>query len=362
MSDGRVIGGLVFNYYLCLEMRKNKALPYIIQIIGWGIVFGFPLFFTWKESEAMTWTRYLGYVFVPVAFMIVFYANYFLFIDRILFRRSLWQFLLANLVLFVVLKLGLEWWHHYYFVHYVSRSIPHAGPPKMMFMFRDLLMMGLTAALSVAIRMTENWYVIEGEKRELEKVRTEAELQNLKSQLNPHFLFNTLNNIYSLIAVSPERAQYAVHALSRMLRHVLYEDKEQFVSLTQELVFIKSYIELMSLRLSGKNDLQVSIPEDGQGKIIAPLLFISLIENAFKHGISPSEPSFIHICLELEEENICCRIENSNFPKKDNDRSGSGIGLANLHKRLELLYPGRYRLKTGAEGDKFVAELQIGLQ
>lgn len=348
--------------YLCPEMRKNKALPYIIQLIGWGIVFGFPLFLTWKGPEVMTWTRYLGYVFVPVAFMIVFYANYSLLIDRILFRKNLLQFLLSNVILFIVLNLGLEWWRSYYFLHYVSRELPHAGPPKIMFMFRDLLMMGLTAALSVAIRMTENWYVIEGEKRELEKVRTEAELQNLKSQLNPHFLFNTLNNIYSLIAVSPDRAQYAVHALSRMLRHVLYEDKEQFVVLEQELLFIKSYIELMSLRLSEKTDLQVSIPEDGHGKIIAPLLFISLIENAFKHGISPSEPSFIYICLKLEDRKIYCRIENSNFPKKDNDRSGSGIGLANLHKRLDLLYPGQYSLETGVKGDKFVACLQIDLQ
>lgn len=342
-------------------MRKNKALQYIIQIIGWGIVFGFPLFFTWKESEVMTWTRYLGYVFVPVTFMIVFYLNYFLFINRILFRRSLLQFLLVNLLLFVALNLGLDWWHHYYFAHYVAKEAHHAGPPKLMFMLRDMMMMGLTAALSVAIRMTENWYVIEGEKQELEKARTEAELQNLKSQLNPHFLFNTLNNIYSLIALDPDRAQYAVHDLSRMLRHILYENKQQFVSLDQELVFMKSYIELMSLRLSDKVDLQVEVPENGQGKIIAPLLFITLIENAFKHGISPSEPSFIHIRLRLEDKEIYCRIENSNFPKKDNDRSGSGIGLANLHKRLELLYPGQYVLKTETEKEKYVAELRISL-
>lgn len=168
-------------------MRKNKALQYIIQIIGWGIVFGFPLFFTWKESEVMTWSRYLGYVFVPITFMVIFYLNYFLFIDRILFRRSLLQFLLVNLGLFVALNFGLDWWHNYYFVHYVAKEAHHAGPPKLMFMLRDMMMMGLTAALSVAIRMTENWYVIEGEKQELEKARTEAELQNLKSQLNPHF-------------------------------------------------------------------------------------------------------------------------------------------------------------------------------
>ena len=342
-------------------MKKNKALQYIIQVIVWGIVFGFPLFFAWKEAEAMTWVRYLGYVFVPVTFAIIFYSNYFILIDKILFRKRLIQFLLANLVLFVILSWVMDSWRGYYLIHILEDVRHHdAGPPKMMFILRDGMMMALTAALSVAIKMTENWYVIEGEKKELEKARTEAELQNLKSQLNPHFLFNTLNNIYSLIAIDPDRAQFAVHDLSRLLRHVLYEDRQQFVSLDQELVFMRSYIELMSLRLSGKVDLQVDIPEDGRGMRVAPLLFITLIENAFKHGISPSEKSFIHICFRIEtDKKIYCRIENSNFPKKDNDRSGSGIGLENLRKRLDFLYPGQYHLFLGMEGDQYVAELTL---
>ena len=341
-------------------MNKNKVSQIIIHVIGWGIVFGFPLFFTWKDGSQMTWNRYLGYVFVPVTFMIVFYVNYFIFIDRLLFRKRLIQFLLANLVFFVLLNFLLDFWHEYYFANLVNDG-GHAGggPPKMMFILRDVMMMALTAALSVAIRMTENWYVIEGEKKELEKARSEAELQNLKSQLNPHFLFNTLNNIYSLIAIDPDRAQYAVHDLSRLLRHVLYEDNQQFVSLDHELVFMRSYIELMSLRLSDKVELQVDMPEDGMGIMISPLLFITLIENAFKHGVSPSEKSFIHIHFRIGEGVIGCHIENSDFPKKDNDRSGSGIGLENLKKRLDLLYPGRYTLKVGKEEKRFVAELEI---
>ncbi len=340
-------------------MRKNKVLRYIIQIIGWGIIFGFPLFFTWKGGQ-MTWTRYLGYIFVPVTFMIVFYANYCVLIDRVLFRKKLIHFLLINLVLFVFLNFLLDFWHNYYFSHFLADD-GHGGegPPKMMMIFRDVMMMALTAALSVAVRMTENWYVIEGEKKELEKARSEAELQNLKSQLNPHFLFNTLNNIYSLIAINPDRAQYAVHDLSRLLRHVLYEDNQQFVSLDQELIFMRSYIELMSLRLSDKVDLRIDMPEEGNGIVVAPLLFITLIENAFKHGVSPADKSFIHICFRIGSGNIYCRIENSYFPKKDNDRSGSGIGIDNLKKRLELLYPGRYLLELSQEKEIYTAELSI---
>ncbi len=340
-------------------MRKNKALQQIIQLIGWGIIFGFPLFFTWKEAESLTWTRYLGYVFVPVSFMIIFYLNYFVFIDRLLFRKKLVQFLLANVGLFVLLSLGLDAWREYYIFHILNETAHHPdGPPKMMFILRDGMMMALTAALGVAIRMTQNWYVVEAEKKELEKARTEAELQNLKSQLNPHLLFNTLNNIYSLIAIDPDRAQYAVHDLSRLLRHVLYENSQQSVPLDQELAFMKSYIELMSLRLSGKVELKVELPPEGKGILLPPLLFISLIENAFKHGVSPTGKSFIHIGFKIEENRrIVCRIEFCNFPKKDSDRSGSGVGLENLRKRLGLLYPGRHKLQTGLEENKYVAEL-----
>lgn len=341
---------------------KNRALKFLIQLIGWGLVFGFPLFFTWKEGNPVSWIKFLGYIGVPITFMVVFYMNYFVFIDRILFRRQLLLFIIVNLLLFVILSLGLHAWQEYYFIHISHES--HSGhkpfPPPSVFVIRDGVMMALTAALSVAIRTTENWYVLEREKKELENARSEAELQNLKSQLNPHFLFNTLNNIYALIAINPERAQYAVHDLSRLLRHVLYEDNQKFVSLDHELSFMKSYIELMSLRLSGNVDLQVDMPDDGKGVRVAPLLFITLIENAFKHGVGPGSSSFIHIRFSwLEPAGICCYIENSYFPKTETDRSGSGIGLENLKKRLELLYPEKYCLKTGREGDKFISELKI---
>ena len=191
---------------------KNKILKFLIQVIGWGLVFGFPLFFTWKEGNPMTWVKFLGYVGVPIAFITVFYANYFIFIDRLLFRKRLLVFIIVNLFLFVLLSLCLHGWQEYYFIHFVNEGPRHSRPfpPRSVFIIRDGVMMALVSALSVAIRMTENWYILEQEKKELENARSEAELQNLKSQLNPHFLFNTLNNIYSLIAIDPDRAQFAV--------------------------------------------------------------------------------------------------------------------------------------------------------
>lgn len=173
------------------------------------------------------------------------------------------------------------------------------------------------------------WITTEKERKQLEQERTEAELKNLKNQLNPHFLFNTLNNIYSLIAISPERAQSAVLELSKLLRYVLYENTQPYVPMEKELEFNHNYIELMRLRLARHVQVDVNIPTGlCRGYKIAPLLFITLIENAFKHGTSASTRSFVKINMSEPSPGVIeCDIENSSFPKNETDKSGSGIGL-----------------------------------
>ena len=197
-------------------------------------------------------------------------------------------------------------------------------------------------------------------RNELEKNMVEAELNNLKSQLNPHFLFNTLNNIYSLIAFSPDRAQKAVHDLSRLLRYVLYESSQPAVSLGKEENFIRNYVELMRIRLPEHVEVKTDISIERPEAAIAPLLFISLIENAFKHGVSNSKPSFIHIKIQQEENKVICSIKNSYFPKEEGrDKSGSGIGLQNLQRRLDLLYPGTHIFSTEQVGDTYCSLLVL---
>ena len=198
--------------------------------------------------------------------------------------------------------------------------------------------------LSVAIRMSLRWSSTELARREAVKSRTEAELKNLRNQLNPHFLLNTLNNIYALTAFDTEKAQQAIQELSKLLRYVLYDNQETYVPLTKEVDFIQNYIELMRIRFSSqvKISTHFQIRPDSQSPV-APLLFISLIENAFKHGVSPAGPSFIDITIMEEGNKIHCVIRNSNYPKNATDKSGSGIGLEQVRKRLELLYAGHYQ-------------------
>ena len=336
---------------------NKKALQIPIHLIGWGITFCFPLFFASKEG--MNWNSYLGYFFIPIAFMLVFYSNYFLLIDKLLFRKKMLQFIILNIALILLVELCLDWWMHYHSAHLMPPNIRRPHPPKSMIVIRDYILMILVAALSVAIKMTGNWYRLESERKELENGRAEAELKNLKNQLNPHFLFNTLNNIYSLISFSPEEAQYAVHDLSRLLRYVLYDNNQNIVPLMKEVEFINNYIALMKIRLPKNVSLETDISVENN-IFVAPLLFITLIENAFKHGVSQRASSFIKVELKtLDRGEIYCRIENSFFPKDRQDKSGSGIGLENLKKRLALLYPHRHRLNTEVREGRYITELRI---
>ena len=313
---------------------QSRHTGFWLHLAAWSVVFGLPLFVPGGREPVMNMQEYVRFLVVPLSFMAVFYVNYLLLIDRYLFTRHVGRFLLAN----ALLVAGVMLLVHLFFMLYL-----------------------LVVGVSVAIRMTGQWYRAENIRKDLERSRSEAELQNLKSQLNPHFLFNTLNNIYSLIQLDPDRAQQTVHDLSRLLRYVLYDSSRPTVPLKAEMDFLGNYIELMRIRLPRHVRLDVSLPENPSHTLVAPLLFISLVENAFKHGVSNDRPSFIDIDIREEEGVLACRIENSFFPKSEADRSGSGIGLANLCRRLEMIYPGRYEMKYGQHGDTYETLLRINL-
>ena len=230
----------------------------------------------------------------------------------------------------------------------------------MFFFLRNAMLYLLVVGVSVAIRMTGQWYRAENIRKDLERSRSEAELQNLKSQLNPHFLFNTLNNIYSLIQLDPRPGPETVHDLSRLLRYVLYDSSRPTVPLKAEMDFLGNYIELMRIRLPRQCGSMFRCPKIRRIPSWRRCSS-SLVENAFKHGVSNDRPSFIDIDIREEEGVLACRIENSFFPKSEADRSGSGIGLANLCRRLEMIYPGRYEMKYGQHGDTYETLLRINL-
>ena len=342
--------------------------PVFIHILAWTIVFLFPLLFI-ERVESMRRIHdfsLMRFYIQPISIAIVFYINYLWLIDRVLFRKKPVQFILYNLLLIVVANVVIYLVHHMLLPNEFIPRHPGPGPrpPRPVFVqWQDSITLALMVGLSVAIKMTQKWIVTEKERQQLEQERTEAELKNLKNQLNPHFLFNTLNNIYSLIAISPDRAQSAVLELSKMLRYVLYENAQAYVPMEKELEFNHNYIELMRLRLARHVKVEVDMPRGlCRGYQIAPLLFITLIEDAFKHGTSASEPSFVKIVMSEPSQGVIeCHIENSCFPKDENDKSGSGIGLKNLSRQLELLYPGKYTLHAESDTRVYRSSLTIDL-
>ena len=207
--------------------------------------------------------------------------------------------------------------------------------------------LAVTVIIAISTRIAKHWQESEAARLKAEQAQVTAELSNLRYQTNPHFLLNTLNNIYALTAFDSHRAQEAIQELSAMLRHMLYDNLEQFVSIESEIDFLQNYVKLMKLRLPDSVDVKFDFSLDKSEVTIAPLLLIPLVENAFKHGISMNKPSFVHISLEADSQHIDFLIENSNYQKNDDDHSGHGIGLTQVQRRLELAYPGHYTWHYG---------------
>lgn len=325
----------------------RRPLELTIHIVSWLLIFGFPLVFM-DRGSGFNWSQFLRHSCVPLCYFFIFYMNYLWLVPRFLFRDETRKYILWNVLLILCTGVFLQ-----LFIDSMSTPPPpemvRRLPPRWIFMVRDIGMMIFVAALGAAIRTSLRWRQAEERLIEAERQKTEAELKNLKNQLNPHFLLNTLNNIYALIAFNSEKAQEAVQELSKLLRHVLYDNQETFVPLEKELDFIRNYVALMRIRLPREVELSVHLEaEPGSTLQIAPLIFISLIENAFKHGISPLAKSFISISITGHADgSVRCEILNSNHPKSIGDKSGSGIGLEQVSKRLQLIYPGKYEWLKG---------------
>ena len=295
-----------------------------------------PLLIT-RHDPTVTLTSYLQMCAGPLTMMLVFYINYFWLTPRMFVRGKHRYFLLINFVLVVTLGILL---HKY--VTIVTNSPDHLLGNMIYYILRDTFTLIVSAAVATSLVLAMRWQRNEEARLEAEAARSEAELRNLRSQINPHFLLNTLNNIYALTAFDTERAQESIMQLSRLLRHMLYDNQESTVSIKDEIHFLQDYVNLMKIRLLDTVDVTFEVSCDSSDIRIAPLLFISLIENAFKHGISPTEPSYIHIRIKATEEQIFFDIVNSYHPKTSKDHSGHGIGLQQVQRRLDLAYPDRY--------------------
>ncbi|HLG41501.1 MAG TPA: histidine kinase [Chitinophagaceae bacterium] len=230
------------------------------------------------------------------------------------------------------------------------------------------LMAGLRGGITVggiaaAIKLMKHWYIKEQRNLQLQKENIESQLQLLKAQVHPHFLFNTLNNIYSYTQKTSPVAAKMVSGLSDLLRFMLYEGDQRVVPLSKELKMVQDYIGLEQIRYGNKPDIHLDLPENTNDLYIAPLLLLPLVENCFKHGTSNMlEQPWISLKLTLNDNDMRMKLINGRVVESNDQKKTHGIGIANVQKRLSLLYPGKHEFVITSDAEVFVVNLKIELE
>jgi LytS/YehU family sensor histidine kinase len=216
---------------------------------------------------------------------------------------------------------------------------------------------------STLYKIINDWAFHQNEKIDLKRQSLQSELNFLKSQINPHFLFNTLNSLYALTLKKSDKAPEIVLRLSEMMRYMLYECNESKVPLSSEIQYIKNYLELEKLRHGKSFNIQLNIDGDANGQLIAPLIFIPFLENSFKHGIDHHiDEGFVNINIDIVDSKLSLFVENSKSkiqPKKK--KNSGGIGLVNVKRRLDLVYPNKHELNLTNNEDAFNVSLSLDL-
>jgi two-component system LytT family sensor kinase len=351
---------------------SNNKLYIILHVSAWAILFILPLYLMNYETDKHSFFLKSIYLRTSI-YVFVFYINYLWFIPRFLFSGKLKTYIISLAITLSCLFFVNEKGHEIFFRDVMKNQVVREtfeklgkekdlpkNPPLKYHLYDFLLTTLLVTGFSIGLKISGKLIKNEKEKKELEKEKLNSELAFLKNQISPHFFFNTLNNIYSLIQINTNDAQNSVLKLSKLMRYLLYESEGGDTMMSKEIEFMKNYIDLIQLRLTPKVDLKVSLPENYTDIPIAPLLFIPFIENAFKHGVSNRDKSFIHISLRMTGNEILFTCSNSKIINtSNNNENESGIGLENIIKRLKLLFPYKHVIDIKQTDDAFEVILKI---
>ena len=347
---------------ITMERNRNHLILNLAQVLVWACALVLPALVNWLVSGETSHTIQIikGSFNMMLPLLLVYALNYILLVPKLLFRRRTGWFIAVNALVILLLNFRI--------------LVPNVEIPEQVMAslkVRDIWAFRLVAFLSSAffqilfvflaigvrsiLRSSDMQMQLQEERRKT----AEAELTWLKNQLNPHFLFNTLNNISSLTQIDPDKAQESIGQLSDTLRYALYDTTAEKVPLAGEVEFMDNYIRLMQLRCNERTEVTTSWELPEAEVKIAPLLFISLIENAFKHGVNARMDSFVHIRLRPSGRDLVFECENSTFEKTGVDHIGSGIGLENLMRRLDLIYPDAYKYEQHEQGGVYSVRLSL---
>ena len=218
------------------------------------------------------------------------------------------------------------------------------------------------ASLAFSLKLFKDFYLKNIRIQQLQKENVAAQMQILKAQVHPHFLFNTLKNIFYQIQTESPKGSKMIKGLSDILRYILYEGQKPLVPLKQELLMISEYINLEKIRYDNKLDVHVLMPDKTDDVYIAPLLLLPFVENCFKHGASNMlQNPWINLTVEVKDATLVMKLMNGKAPVKENEQKQPGIGISNVQQHLELLYNKKYDLKIREDEDVFVVDLRVEL-
>ncbi len=384
------------------KITQLKFLEPFISVAFLILMLASPLLFGRFEDE-IDWEHIFRVWISFLPFIAIYLINRFVFLPLLFFRDSRWLYLISTVLLIVALALVVHLFLPHVFLSRYERNLseamapfgeadpgdrfqgPKEGPPGLRegppgpkegppgprehppgkeppkqlpplisFMVVSVLIIGFDTGLMISVK----WAQSEQQRTRAEKESAESQLAFLQNQVSPHFFMNTLNNIHSLIDIDTDEAKESIIKLSKLMRHLLYDSQVERIPLKKEIEFIQNYVELMRLRFSDKVTITLHIPHVIPDKSIPPLLFTSFVENAFKHGISYQEKSFIDIRFSFGPDQLYFTLRNSN-PGLKKEEAASGIGIENSRKRLDLLYGDSYELKIEENKEEFTIHLYV---
>lgn len=340
-------------------INRNRVV--LLHISFWFVYLSFNLYqaSVFQRGRGYDWERLLTSTSVQLVFTItIAYLNYFFIWPRFIKSKSLLRY---------VLEFGVTTGGLLTLRVYLQRYLADGYSHRVEYFYSSFFIVQMVAITLLIVffvgmlRFAVEWFELESKRREIENEKLMAELNFLKAQINPHFLFNTLNNLYYLAYTKSDNTTEVIAKLSQMMRYMIYDSNHTQVLLSKEIEYMQNYISLERLRLNNQIPIKFEIVGNPDNLRIAPLVFITFLENAFKHGVSGNNAkAWVNVTIQLEGKQCIYTVENSK-PEAANLHEKSGIGLQNVKRRLDLSYPGQYKLITEDKKDVYFVQVTLTL-
>lgn len=380
-------------------MSGQKKAENILYLIVWAVLFAGPLLSMYVESVTssashLDWHDTFDTWSILIGFCVTFVIHNFL-LAPLLVYRGRWK---KYIVFTIVLIAGVCVYHQTWTKSHSPRHEHNVPPPELVgehrppipkdermrpmpprndfrpepkgkrhtFPVEKQFMMLVIILLLLGINIGSKYFfkTIDDRKRmkELERQNLRQQLEYLKYQINPHFFMNTLNNIHALVDIDPEEAKYTIEELSKLMRYVLYDSNKSLAPLRKELEFVKHYIGLMKIRYTESVRITMQLPDEVPDGEVPPLLFITFVENAFKHGISYDRPSFVDLKVNIVGDKVLMECRNSMHHRRSDEGKKGGVGMKNAMKRLKLIYKDSYKLNVKVEESSYSVTMALPIR